>query len=280
MDGRKFLAIGIMCSAVGVGLSEMAQAGISPVTPKLCELMKATNVITDDNPVGCDRLRVVTFDFTNFEGSTEQGSVTVLDAFAPYVQTIFNDLQRMAFPLKKARGLEHYLGDDGASMADNNTSAFNGRPITGGSSWSLHAYGAAIDLNPLQNPYIGIQANGQAMIDPVASARAYVNRMQFRPEKPERFGLAEPVVDTFADNGFINWGGYFNFPIDYQHFEVAPRRFLEHLAAVSPEQAAKDFAGYVAHYRSCLQDSSEQDPGARRARCVGETLEAYRQVKS
>jgi hypothetical protein len=267
----------MLCSALGLGVSGMTQASYGPVDPKLCELMKATNVITDDNPIGCDRLNVVAFHFTNFEGRTEPGHVVVMDAFAPYVQRIFDELHRIKFPLKKAIGLENYLGDDGASMADNNTSAFNGRPITGGTSWSLHAYGAAIDLNPIQNPYIGIQADGEAMIDPVASARTYVNRMQYRPEKPERFGLAEPVVDIFADNGFINWGGYFNFPIDYQHFEVAPRPFLEHLAAVSPEQAAKDFGGYVSYYRSCLRDSGEQDPGARRASCVGDTLQAYRQ---
>lgn len=278
MELSSFLAAGVLCSVTAIGLSEMAQASISPVTPELCEFMKATNVITDDNPVGCDRLRIVSFDFTSFEGRVEQGSITVLDAFAPYVQSVFNDLHRMAFPLKKARGLEHYLGNDGASMADNNTSAFNGRPITGGSSWSFHAYGAAIDLNPIQNPYINIQTTGQAMIDPVASARAYVNRMQFRPEKPERFGLAESVVDVFANNGFINWGGYFNYPIDYQHFEVAPRRFIEKLATASPEQAAKDFDGYVAYFRSCLQNSNEQDPEARRARCVGDTIEAYRQA--
>ncbi|KAB0496420.1 M15 family metallopeptidase [Pseudomonas vancouverensis] len=277
MDERKSLATGIVCALLLIGLSERAQAGIFPVMPELCELMKATNVITDENPVGCDRLRVVSFDFTHFEGHTEQGSVMVLDAFAPYVQTIFDDLHRAAFPLRKARGLEHYLGDDKASMADNNTSAFNGRPITGGSSWSLHAYGAAIDLNPIQNPFIDIQATGQAMIDPVASARAYVNRMQFRAEKPERFGLAEPVVDTFAFNGFIHWGGYWNYPVDFQHFEVAPRSFLQHLASVSAEQAAKDFDGYVAFFRGCLNDAEEQDSGARRARCVGDTLEAYRQ---
>ena len=278
MEVRNLLMAGVLCSAALVGLSEVAQASISPVTPELCELMKTTNVITDKNPVGCDRLRVVSFDFTNFEGRVEQGSITVLDAFAPYVQSIFNDLHHMAFPLKVARGLEHYLGNDGASMADNNTSAFNGRAITGGSSWSLHAYGAAIDLNPIQNPYINIQPTGQAMIDPVVSARAYVNRMQFRPEKPERFGLAEPVVNVFTNYGFINWGGYFNYPIDYQHFEVSPRRFIEHLTKVSPEQAAKDFDGYVAYFRNCMQSSDEQDPEARRALCVGQTMEAYRQA--
>ncbi len=276
MNSSKIFLVAMVASLLGLGLGATAQASIAPVDPELCELMKATNVITDENPVGCDRLSVVSFDFTNFQGDTEQGTVTVLDAFAPYVQTIFDDLHRQAFPLAKARGLEHYMGDDGESMADNNTSAFNGRPITGGTSWSLHAYGAAIDLNPVQNPYIGIQPNGEAMIDPMASARTFVNRMQYRPDKPERFGLAEPVVDTFADNGFVNWGGYFNFPIDYQHFEVGPRSFLERLAQVSPEQAAMDFDGYVGFYRTCMQEYAEQDPAARRAECVSATLQAHR----
>ncbi|MCY1398619.1 hypothetical protein D3C76_400730 [compost metagenome] len=275
MRNSNIFAVGTLCSVLGLGLSGTAQAGITPVDPALCELMKANNVISEQNPIGCDRLRVVSFAFTNFQGDTEQGAVTVLDAFAPSVQTLFDALHGQAFPLAKAQGLERYQGDDGASMADNNTSAFNERPITGGSRRSLHAYGAAIDLNPLQNPYIGIEPNGEAMIDPLAAAHTYVNRLQYRPDKPERFGLAEPVVDIFADNGFINWGGYFNFPIDYQHFEVGPRSFIEHLARVSPEHAATDFDGYVAFYRSCLLESAEQDPAARRADCVSNTLENY-----
>jgi hypothetical protein len=261
--------------AFSTALALPASAGIEPISAEHCALMQSRNVINDDNPIGCDRLRKVDFSFRHFDGSNQLGSIVVMDAFADHVQRIFNELHRRNFPLQQAVGMEVFHGDDQAAMRANNTSAFIGRVITGGSRPSLHAYGAAIDLNPVQNPFLSITAQGTATIDPLMAARTTVNRLVFRPDKPVHRGMAEEVIDLFADNGFIHWGGYWNFPIDYQHFEVAPRVFLERLASLDPAQARREFHGYVERYHGCTAHSSEADPAARRAGCVSEILAYY-----
>lgn len=251
-------------------------AGVEPISAEHCALMQRSNVIHDNTPIGCDRLRKVTFSFRHFDGGDQQGSVVVMDAFADHVQRIFNELHRRDFPLQQAVGMEAFHGDDQASMRANNTSAFIGRAITGGSRHSLHAYGAAIDLNPVQNPSLIITDQGMATIDPLIAARTSVNRMVFRPDKPVPTGMAEEVIDLFADNGFVHWGGYWNFPIDYQHFEVAPRLFLERLTRIEPTQAKLEFHGYVERYQGCLAGSGIKPPAARRAGCVSEILAYYK----
>ncbi len=111
------------------------------------------------------------------------------------------------------------------SMEDNNTSAFNCRATTGKpNEFSLHAYGVAIDINPLQNPYIGFSKEniGEAFVLP-KTATPYVNRIVHAP------GSAESIVDIFAAHGFSEWGGHWVDRIDYQHFQV-PRAKAELLA--------------------------------------------------
>ena len=71
------------------------------------------------------------------------------------VVAIFADLLRLGYPIERMQTVEHYRGaDDELSMQDNNTSAFNCRPLPGNTGWSFHAYGRAVDVNPLINPYL------------------------------------------------------------------------------------------------------------------------------
>ena len=250
-----------------------ALADIQPVTPEHCALMTQQGVISDANPVACERLRVVTFRHHDFDGNDQQvGKVVVLDAVAKNVQIIFDTLYERGFVLSGARLMEAYEGSDEASMADNNTSAFNGRNITDGSSWSNHAYGAAIDLNPLQNPFISIGQDGRATIAPAASARLSVNRLDQRPNKAMLAGKAEEVVGVFADNGFINWGGYWNFPIDYQHFELGNKTFIKRLASSSPEDAERIFDRYVKTYRRCVVRNSAKPDAVARKVCAERSM--------
>ncbi|WP_249679595.1 M15 family metallopeptidase [Pseudomonas abieticivorans] len=266
--------------SVAIGMSVLAghaSAQVLPVSDVHCQVMQDSNTLNPQGPVGCDRLRLVTFPFASLDGPDGEGSVMVMDAFAEQVDDLFIALYQRRFPLQTALGMEHFNGDDAASMAANNTSAFNGRVIEGSANWSLHAYGAAIDLNPVQNPFLAIAVDGTASIDPVASARSYVNRMSVRAEKPVRVGMAEEVIDLFAERGFLHWGGYWNYPVDYQHFEVAPRRFIEYLANAEPEQAREDFLGYVQMYGGCMAEEAVLEHAAQRAQCVGRVLDYYRQ---
>jgi hypothetical protein len=249
-------------------LSGVARADIASVSTEQCRQMQASGVMPANAPVGCDRLRTVSFQHLDFDGAARTGTVVVLDAVAPRVQTIFDTLRTLNFPLQQAVPIERFSGDDNASMNANNTSAFNARPISGGSAWSLHAFGVAIDVNPVQNPYIVLGTDGVAAVRPPAAARTAVNRLDDRPDKPKRPGMAEAVVDVFADNGFIGWGGYWNFPIDYQHFEIGSRGFAQRLARASPDAARQLFEEQVARYARCMSDARALDHAGARAACV------------
>src|SRR5262245_55737175 len=137
--------------------------------------MKKHNVVKAGAVVGCARLKLIKFPYLGFDGATHtDGEIMVMDAAAENVLHIFARLREISFPIAKARLINHYDGDDDASIADNNTSAFNSRNVAGTNSLSLHAYGLAIDLNPLQNPYVE-RSEGKLKFSPPAGA-AYANR--------------------------------------------------------------------------------------------------------
>ncbi|WP_339057248.1 M15 family metallopeptidase [Candidatus Regiella endosymbiont of Tuberolachnus salignus] len=242
--------------------------GIFSFTPEECTDMQTHNVITPKNPVACDRLRRVRFEHIDFEGKTTTGNIVVLDAVANQVEKLFSKLFELRFPIKKAVVMESYEGNDKVSMSENNTSAFNGRPITNGDGWSKHAYGVAIDLNPLQNPYISFDDEGNAQILPPASAKFFVNRNDVRPNKEKRAGLVEDVVEIFAQHGFMIWGGNWNYPIDYQHFEIGSQKFIDNLLSQTPDAAREAFDLYAQHYRDCIAQSREIDPVRKHVICV------------
>ncbi|WP_298254692.1 M15 family metallopeptidase [Bradyrhizobium sp.] len=249
---RRFSSLGrqavVIAAAAGLLTSGASPANadsnrITPVSRESCADMRLHKTLRVDSAVECQRLALLKFDYFGFDGKVHNdGELVVLDAAADHVADIFDALLKMHFPIKQARLLNHYDGDDDASMADNNTSAFNDRMVSGGSSISVHAYGLAIDLNPIQNPFLQKQ-NGVLEVSPKAGER-YLNRADVRP------GMAEAVVDLFAENGFPIWGGDWKSPIDYQHFQV--RRDLARRLAESPGANAKAiFDMQVEQYRRC-----------------------------
>ena len=128
------------------------------------------------------------------------------------------------------------------------------RLVAGGSSISLHAYGLAIDLNPVQNPFLK-RSGAQAGISPKASAR-FADRRNVKP------GMSEPVVEVFAEHGFVVWGGEWRDPTDYQHFQVS-RRFAGELARAPAAEAKRMFERHVERYRGCMRA-----PNATRRLCA------------
>jgi hypothetical protein len=233
------------------------------VSQAACDRMKARGVLASDAPVSCEKLAIVRFSYVDFDGrSHDDGQIMVMTAVSDYVKSIFDALYARRFPIARAVLMDHYLGDDIAAMKDNNTSAFNHRPVTGGKLPSLHAYGLAIDLNPLQNPFVQIQADGNAIFSPPSGTK-YANRLSPRPGKTARAGMAEEVVDLFARNGFLIWGGDWDAPIDYQHFQV-DRKTAERLAALPVAQARTMFGDHVRRYRNCLKERhAKSNPDAR-----------------
>jgi len=237
---------------------ESAKDAVVAISPALCADMKTRKVLTSSPRVGCDRLKLVKFRYIDFDGKQhDDGRIVVMDAAADHVLAIFIELRQRGFPLTSAKLMNEFDGDDDASMDRNNTSAFNDRAVAGGTAISMHAFGLAIDLNPVQNPYVR-----GAQVDPKAGA-AWLDRKKARP------GMAESVVDVFAHHGFVVWGGEWASSRDYQHFQVS-RAFAAALTRVSPAQAHALFERHVARYRSCVAGLRESTPAARRA-CAAKT---------
>jgi len=164
-----------------------------------------------DCPVEPAKLRRVYVEHVGFDGQSHRGELIVHEDLVPDVIAIFEQLYRLGYPIEKIRTVDHYpAADDELSMQDNNTSAFNCRGIPGSNRWSQHAYGRAIDLNPLLNPCI--YANGEFQPH---NAAAYLDRIR---ADPGLLRAADPAVQVFTDRGW-RWGGYWKTPIDYQHFE-------------------------------------------------------------
>jgi hypothetical protein len=161
-------------------------------------------------PVAPAKLRAVTVSFVDFAGAPSTGRLVVHADVADAVVAVFAQLYAQRFPIARMEPVEAFGGSDDASMAADNTSAFNCRATTGGSGFSEHSYGTAIDLNPVENPYV----KGSTVLP--AAGRAFVDR---RPGRGVVLA-GDPVVRTFADHGF-SWGGDWSSLKDYQHFSVS-----------------------------------------------------------
>jgi D-alanyl-D-alanine carboxypeptidase len=161
-------------------------------------------------PVPIRNLRLVTFDHWNFAGNVRQGRLIVHKYQAQGVLTVMHTLFRARFQMRRALLIDAFGGSDDRSMAANNTSAFNCRPVAGTSRWSQHAYGRAIDINPIQNPYVS-----GSHVSPIAGTK-YADRSQ---RLPGMIHHGDVVFRAFASIGW-EWGGDWSGPKDYQHFSL------------------------------------------------------------
>jgi hypothetical protein len=163
-------------------------------------------------PVGPPALRRLRIAYWGFDGRRHTGTLVVNRTAVADVASVFRALYRARFPLRRVRPIDAYGGNDERSLAADNTAAFNCRYAVapGPRRWSVHAYGEAIDVNPVENPYLD---NGR--IHPRAGRR-YLDRSHVRP------GMAVPggtLVRAFARVGW-RWGGRWIATPDYQHFSA------------------------------------------------------------
>lgn len=217
-----------------------------PISSEMLEAMEKGNTWSKTALVPAERLRLLTIKHFDFQGREQPGEMVVLDVCEDAVLNIFKALYKKKFPIHQIKLMHHYNGDDHAAMADNNTSCYIDRNIIGANKKSLHAYGLAIDINPIQNPFITMNPDqGVATYDPQAGI-TYANRLESRLGKPKRSGMAEEVVNVFAENGFYWWGGYWDTPIDYQHFQL--NGMLAELYLAMKPQPAKSLFKTVTQY--------------------------------
>jgi hypothetical protein len=160
-------------------------------------------------PVDPDDLRLVMITHATFDGMAATGELVVAAAVADDVVAAFRQLYEHRFPIRRVTTIEAYDGDDDDSMADDNTSAFNCRELTGGGGFSQHSYGVAIDINPVENPYV----SGDLVLPPTGAD--FLDRADERPGMIIDGGV---VVKAFRSRGF-EWGGAWTSLKDYQHLE-------------------------------------------------------------
>jgi len=163
-------------------------------------------------PVAPAQLRRLRVAYWDFDGRAHTGALVVnADAVSDLVH-VFARLYAARFPIRRMRPIDAYHGRDEPSLEADNTAAFNCRYAVapGPKRWSAHAFGRAIDVNPVENPYL---EGGR--VHP-RRGRAFLDRSRRRPGMAVRGGL---LVRAFAGVGWA-WGGRWTGSPDYQHFSA------------------------------------------------------------
>ncbi len=163
-------------------------------------------------PVGPSQLRLLHLTYWGFDGRSHPGTMVVNAGVVDDVITVFRTLYDEHFPIEEMVPEDAYDGNDNAAAAADDTSGYNCRfaVASGPPQWSVHAYGEAIDVNDVQNPYV----YGGTTIPPAGAT--YLDRSDVRP------GMAVPggeLVRAFASVGWF-WGGRWTASPDYQHFSL------------------------------------------------------------
>jgi hypothetical protein len=150
--------------------------------------------------------------YHGFDGRVREGRLVVSARVASGVVRVFRTLYEGGYPIRRMVPIDAYGNDDDRSLAADNTAGFNCRNVAGTSRWSMHAYGEAIDVNPIENPYV----HG-GTVSPPAGRR-------FLPRPPGRGVIhrGDVVWRAFRSIGW-KWGGDWSEPVDYQHFSSTGR---------------------------------------------------------
>ena len=168
-------------------------------------------------PVSLSGLRVLTVSYWGFDRRAHEGQLVVNADAAPKLASVFAQLYQLRFPIRHMALTDEY-GPSRLRPADGDvTASFECRqavpsPCTGGTGtghWSEHAYGEAVDLDPVENPYVGCGMTRDK------TALSYVNRSRIRR------GMVTPaVVAAFRAVGW-GWGGSWSGSTkDYMHFSA------------------------------------------------------------
>jgi len=163
-------------------------------------------------PVGAAGLRAVTLRYAGFDHRPHRGTLIVATGAVADIEHAMHTLYHRRFPIRRMHPIARYGGSDNRSMRHDNTSAFNCRyaVANGPKQWSAHAYGDAIDIDPVENPYV---LNGKVR---PARGKRYADRSRHRP------GMITPgsvAVRAFAAVGWP-WGGRWRSSPDWQHFSA------------------------------------------------------------
>jgi peptidoglycan L-alanyl-D-glutamate endopeptidase CwlK len=163
-----------------------------------------------------EQQELLTILYYGFDGALHKGQIVVHKALIDEVTGFFTLALQTFFPIERVIPIAHskYKWDDEVSCADNNSSGFNYRTITGTERLSNHAFGCAFDINPMQNPYISFDSAGNEKYRIPTNGRYDINL-------PGTLYDRHPLVGLMRALGWT-WGGDWSPEsgrVDYQHFE-------------------------------------------------------------
>ena len=173
----------------------------------------------ENEEIALEDLRYLQVLYVGFDAEEHVGELIVNKAIADDILEIMRVLYENRSPIERMELVDEYGGDDELSMQANNTSAFNYRPVEGSNKLSRHSYGMAIDINPFYNPCVRKYSDGSSKSFPEGSDE-YVDRSKDFPYKIDKEDLC---YQLFTEHGF-RWGGTWNNPQDYQHFDKEPNK--------------------------------------------------------
>jgi hypothetical protein len=199
-----------LASAPGRAPSPGFEASVHRIGPALQQRFASSH--GPGCPTEWRDLRLLRLTHVGFDGADHRGALVVGAPYAGPVVQVFRRLYDARWPIRRMRTVDAYGGSDTRSMAANNTSGYNCRRVQGSASWSAHAHGAAIDLNPRQNPYLV----GESVQPRDGRPFARIDRTPEAGVPPGAIRADDVVVRAFADIGW-RWGGTWRDP-DFQHF--------------------------------------------------------------
>ncbi len=164
-------------------------------------------------PVHLRDLRLLRLTHRTFRGGVGIGRLIVHRDVARDVVSVFRRLYAAGFPIRRMVPVDAYGGSDFRSIEADNTSAFNCRYVDGTTRWSEHAYGRALDVNPIENPYVSGGRTSHAKSVP------YLDRTRRRPGMAFEGGALVRAFDVIG----WGWGGRWSSVKDYQHFSASGR---------------------------------------------------------
>jgi poly-gamma-glutamate synthesis protein (capsule biosynthesis protein) len=218
--GERWDALRVGTGLTGVGDDESPSglpayaSTVEPLGPELRRRMRGVSHDPATCPVGWNDLRLLTTSHVGFDGKPRTGRLVVNADVVGDVRTVFRALYRARFPIRRVRLVDAYDGSDDRSMAANNTSAYNCRRVAGQTTWSDHAFGRAVDINPVQNPYV----TEDGVLPPAGRRYADVDRSSGASTAPGVIGEGSTATVVFDRLGW-EWGGRWGSP-DYQHFSA------------------------------------------------------------
>lgn len=170
--------------------------------------------LPDPCPLDAGELRYLRLLHRDLSGDARVGEMICHRAISEDLLFIFSRLYLADYPIEQIRLVDDFNAKDEVSGNANNTSCFNYRMSTSGNSLSQHAYGAAVDINPLYNPYVLSHGDQIIRISPEGGL-SYADRSLDFPYKIEEGDLC---VRLFTERGF-SWGGSWKSVKDYMHFQ-------------------------------------------------------------